>query len=172
MPSHRSQRMAEAIREVVSEGILFHVSDPRVRSVTVLRAELSGDLRNATIYVSVMGTDSERRLALRGLQSASGFLQSRVAARLQTRFTPMLSFKLDESVRRSVEMSRLIEDALAADRERSAQRGADQDAADLEDVADDEVAPIDEPEDPEGEEDEDDEDDGVEPGRGRVDPPA
>jgi len=116
MPSHRSLRMAEAIREVVASAILFEVADPRVRAVTVLRAEVSGDLRTSTVFVSVMGTDGEQRLAMNGLRHASGFLQARVANRLQTRFTPVLSFKFDDSVKKSVEMSRMIEDALDSDR--------------------------------------------------------
>jgi ribosome-binding factor A len=116
MPSHRTQRLAEAIREVVSAAILFEVANPRVHSITVLRTEMSGDHRNATVYVSVMGTPAEQRTAMQGLKSASGFLQSRVAARLQTRYTPILAFKLDDSVKKSVEMSRMIDEALAADR--------------------------------------------------------
>jgi ribosome-binding factor A len=116
MASHRTQRLAEAIREVVSAAILFEVADPRVRSITVLRTEMSGDHRNATVYVSVMGTPAEQRTAMQGLKSASGFLQSRVAARLQTRYTPILAFKLDDSVKKSIEMSRMIDEALAADR--------------------------------------------------------
>ena len=116
MPSHRSQRMAEAIREVVATAILFEVADPRVQSVTVLRVELSGDLRQAKVYVSIMGTESERRRALEGLNHATGFIQARVAARLQTRFTPVLGFKLDDSVKKSVELGRLIDEAVASDR--------------------------------------------------------
>src|SRR5450759_3007893 len=108
--SHRTQRLAEAIREVVSKAVLFEVADPRVRAVTVLRTEVSGDNRNATVFVSIMGTPAEQRTAMQGLQSAAGFLQARVANRLQIRFTPILSFKLDDSVKRSVEMSKLIED--------------------------------------------------------------
>jgi ribosome-binding factor A len=115
MPSHRSLRMAEAIREVVATAILFEVADPRVQSVTVLRVEVSGDLRQAKVFVSIMGTESERRRALEGLNHATGFLQARVAARLQTRFTPVLSFKLDDSVRKSVELGRLIDEAVASD---------------------------------------------------------
>jgi ribosome-binding factor A len=141
MPSHRTQRLAEAIREVVSAAILFEVADPRVHSVTVLRTEMSGDHRNATVYVSVMGTPAEQRTAMQGLKSASGFLQSRVAARLQTRYTPILAFKLDDSVKKSVEMSRMIDEALAADRvnhpetksQSESEAGADTDAdADVE----------------------------------------
>jgi ribosome-binding factor A len=107
--------MAEAIREVVSSAILFEVADPRVHSVTVLRVEVTSDLRNATVYVSIMGNEAERRQTYRGLVHATGFLQARVAARLQTRFTPILSFKHDESVKKSIEVSRLIEQALASD---------------------------------------------------------
>lgn len=122
MSSHRTLRVAEAIREVVSSTILFDTADPRVKGITVLRAEVTGDLRNAAVYVTVMGTDAERKKAMQGLQSASGFLQARVAARLQTRFTPVLTFKLDDSVKKSVEMSRLIDEALASDRLAVAER--------------------------------------------------
>ena len=127
MPSHRSLRIAEAIREVVSQSILFEVSDPRVQSVTVLHVEVTGDLHNATVYVSIMGDATQQRLSLRGLEHATGFLQARVAARLQTRSTPTLRFKVDDSVKKSVSMSRLIEETLAADR---AARGADPGPAD------------------------------------------
>jgi ribosome-binding factor A len=126
MPSHRSQRMAEAIREVVATAILFEVADPRVHSVTVLRVEVTGDLRQAKVYVSIMGTESERTRALEGLNHAAGFLQARVAARLQTRFTPVLSFRLDDSVRKSVELGRLIDEAVASDRKGDASSPPDE----------------------------------------------
>lgn len=129
MPSHRNQRMAEAIREVVATAILFEVADPRVHSVTVLRVEVSGDLRQAKVYVSIMGTESERRRALAGLNHAAGFIQARVANRLQTRFTPVLGFKLDDSVKKSVELGRLIDEAVASDRKgEGASRGDEDDA--------------------------------------------
>src|SRR5947209_5998384 len=112
MPSHRSLRMAEAIREVVSKAILFEVSDPRVKGVTALHAEAAGDLRTATVFVSIMGNAADQESSMRGLKSATGYLQSLVAARLQTRFTPVLGFKKDEGIKKSVEMSRLIEETL------------------------------------------------------------
>src|SRR4051812_12905033 len=116
MPSHRNLRVAEAIREVVSSAILFELADPRVKGVTVLGAEVTGDLRHATVFVSVMGSEAEQTLAMRGLDHAAGFLQAKVAARLQTRSTPILSFKRDDSVKKSIAMSRLIDEALATDR--------------------------------------------------------
>lgn len=112
--------MAEAIREVVATSILFDVADPRVRAVTVLRVEVSADLRQAKVFVSIMGNPSERNRAMEGLTHATGFLQARVAARLQTRFTPVLSFKLDDSVKKSVEIGRLIDEVMAADRQNAA----------------------------------------------------
>ncbi len=115
MPSHRSLRVAEAIRETVSSAILFEVSDPRVTGITVLRSEVAGDLKSATVYVSIMGTDAEQKKAMAGLQSASGFLQAKVAERLQSRSTPHLTFKRDVGIKRSIEMSKLIDEALAAD---------------------------------------------------------
>jgi ribosome-binding factor A len=135
MPSHRSLRMAEAIREVVSSAILFEVADPRVHGVTVLRVEVTGDLRAATVFVSIMGSEPEQDRAMQGLRHAAGFLQARVAARLQTRFTPILSFKRDDSVKKSIAMSRLIDEALAADRQVSGPADPESDA-DAEDATD------------------------------------
>jgi ribosome-binding factor A len=112
MKAHRLARVAEAIREVASETILFELRDPRVKRVTVTRAEVSGDLQHAKVYVSVMGTEKEQKLTLRGLEHAAGFVQAKLADRLQTRFTPQLTFVLDQGVKRSIEMTRLINEAL------------------------------------------------------------
>jgi ribosome-binding factor A len=113
MKTHRLARVAEAIREVASETILYELRDPRVKMVTVTRAEVSGDLQHAKVYVSVMGTPKEQELTLRGLKHAAGFVQSKLARRLQTRFTPVLQFVLDQGVKHSIEMTRLINEALA-----------------------------------------------------------
>ena len=142
MPSHRSLRMAEAIREVVSSAILFEVADPRVRSVTVLSVDVSNDLRSSTCHVSIMGTPQEQERAMAGLRSATGFLQAKVAKRLQTRFTPVLAFKFDDSVKKSVEMSRLISETLAADSPAPEPHGPD-DPAEDDDTEGDDDAPDD-----------------------------
>lgn len=113
MKAHRLARVSEVIREVSSETILFALRDPRVKGVTVTRAEVSGDLQHAKVYVSIMGSPKEQDLCMRGLKHATGFLQSKLAARLQTRFTPVLQFVLDEGVKKSIEMTRLINEALA-----------------------------------------------------------
>lgn len=108
MSSRRTAKVAEAIRETVSTTILFGLKDPRVKNVTVLDVEVSGDLRSAKVYVSVMGDERTQALSMHGLNSARGFLQSKVADRLQTRYTPILKFVLDQSVKRSIETSRVL----------------------------------------------------------------
>ena len=114
MKSHRIARVSEAIREVASETILFELNDPRVKGVTVTRAEVSGDLQHAKVYVSLMGSESEQKLTMHGLRHATGFLQSKLAKRLQTRFTPVIQFVVDEGVKKSLEMTRLIHEALGS----------------------------------------------------------
>jgi ribosome-binding factor A len=112
MKTFRPARVAEAIREVASETILYEVRDPRVKLVTVTRAEVSGDLQHAKVFVSIMGTEKEQQLTLRGLKNAAGFVQSKLAKRLQTRFTPVITFVLDQGVKNSIAITRLINEAL------------------------------------------------------------
>ena len=96
MKSHRLARVAEIVREVAASTILFELKDPRVKGVTVTRAEVSADLQHAKVYVSVMGSEKEQQLTMHGLRSAAGFVQTRLADRLTTRFVPHVTFVLDE----------------------------------------------------------------------------
>jgi len=93
-------------------AILAELNDPRIQDVTVTYVEVSGDLRHAKVHVSVMGDEKKQQLSLRGLQSAAGFLQSRCATRIDTRYTPRLEFKLDQGVKKSIEISRLLAEVL------------------------------------------------------------
>jgi ribosome-binding factor A len=112
MQSRRTARIAEAVREQVSTTILFGLKDPRVKNVTVTGVEVSPDVRSAKVYVSIMGDEKQQALCLHGLNSARGFLQAKVADRIQTRYTPVLKFVLDEGVKRSIETARLLREAL------------------------------------------------------------
>ena len=120
MKTHRLARVAEVVREVASETILFELQDPRVKGVTVTRAEVSADLQHAKVHVSIMGNAQEQKLCLHGLKHAAGFIQSKLGSRLKTRFTPTIAFVLDEGVKKSIEVSRLINEALAQSRPRDA----------------------------------------------------
>lgn len=93
-------------------AILTEVRDPRVRDVTVTRVEMAPDMRNALVHVSVMGNSKRQQLALRGLANAAGFLQSRIADRIETRYTPRLRFELDPGVKHSLEIARVLDEVL------------------------------------------------------------
>jgi ribosome-binding factor A len=110
--SRRLLKAAEAVREVVSMAILTQVRDPRVKDVTVTRVEMLPDMRSAVVYVSVMGNDTKQELALRGLNSSAGFLQAQIAERIETRYTPRLTFKIDGGVKRSLEIARVLDEVL------------------------------------------------------------
>jgi ribosome-binding factor A len=112
MKQHRLARVAEVVREVASETILFELRDPRVKNVTVTRAEVSADLQHAKVFVSIMGTPQEQKLCMYGLKNSAGFVQSKLGNRLKTRFTPVVAFVLDQGVKNSIEISRLINEAL------------------------------------------------------------
>ena len=112
MNTRRVAKAAEAIRESVSMTVLFGLRDPRVKNVTVLRAEVSGDLRSAKVYVSVMGDAKTQSLTMHGLESARGFIQAKVADRLQTKNTPVLKFVLDSGVKFSAETSQALRDVM------------------------------------------------------------
>ena len=116
MPSRRLLKAAEAIREVVGMAILTDLQDPRVRDVTVTGVEVAPDMRQAKVYVSVMGNESKQNLSLRGLQNAAGFLQSKVAKRIDTRYTPKLLFVLDQGVKKSIEVAQILGRVLNEDR--------------------------------------------------------
>ncbi len=105
--------MAEVIREVAAETILFELQDPRIKGVTVTRTEVSADLQHAKVYVSIMGTQKEQDLCMHALRRSAGYVQSKLGSRLKTRYTPVLKFHLDEGVKNSIEISRLISEALA-----------------------------------------------------------
>lgn len=93
-------------------AILTDLKDPRVRDVTVTLVEVSPDMRNAKVHVSVMGDETHQKLTVRGLENAAGFLQSKVAKRIDTRYTPRLAFVLDMGVKNSIEISRILRSVL------------------------------------------------------------
>jgi ribosome-binding factor A len=88
------------------------VRDPRVKNVTVTMVELSPDMKSAKVHVSVMGDEKQAKLSLLGLQNSAGFLQSRIADRIDTRYTPRLVFEIDKGVKNSLEVARILAEVL------------------------------------------------------------
>ncbi len=127
--SYRIPRLASVVRNVVSDTITNRVSDPRIhRFTSVTRVELSADLKFADVYVSVMGTDAQARTTMKGLESARGMVQSRLARRLTTRQCPLVRFHLDMGIKLGIETIRRLDEEFAHDRD--AQMEADDDGSD------------------------------------------
>jgi len=107
--SRRQLKAAEAIREVVAMSILTDIRDPRVKDVTVLGVEVTADMREAKVSVSVMGDETQQNLSLRGLQNSAGFLQAKIADRIETRYIPKLRFVLDQGVKNVLAVGEILE---------------------------------------------------------------
>lgn len=131
--NRRLYKVNESLREVVSEAIEREVKDPRLGFVTVTGVETSPDLREARVYVSVLGDQRQRDETLAALQSAHGVLQARVAARVRLKRTPRLTFLYDDTIDRALHIDDLLRMEAA---ELAAVRGAEDD--DVEDDAADE----------------------------------
>lgn len=112
MSTRRLLKAAEAVREVVSMAILTQVRDPRVQDVTVTSVEMAPDMRSAKVTVSIMGSPAKQELAMRGLTNSAGFLQAKIAERIDTRYIPKLRFEMDQGVKHSLEIARVLGDVL------------------------------------------------------------
>jgi len=102
------RRVDEAIKEVVSETIPT-LKDPRIGFVTVTGVETTSDLAQATVWLSVYGSDSQREATLSALEGAAGLLQAKINRQLHLRRTPQLVFQYDQSVEHGVRMTQLID---------------------------------------------------------------
>jgi ribosome-binding factor A len=96
------------VRQVVTDALLREIRDPRVGLVTVTHVQVSGDLSVARVAVAVPGEAAEQARALEGLQSAAGFLRSRLAKALTTRTIPELRFELDRGIEHAARINRLL----------------------------------------------------------------
>jgi ribosome-binding factor A len=103
------RRVNESVRAVVADTVQG-LKDPRIGMVTVTGVRVTPDLREATVFVSVLGSAKKRRATLVGLQSAHGVLQARINDQLTLRRTPQLTFEYDDSVERGVRMTALIDE--------------------------------------------------------------
>jgi ribosome-binding factor A len=122
----------EAIRKVLSEA-LPALKDPRIGFVTVTGVRTTTDISQASVFVSVLGTEAEQTRTLEGLQSAAGVLQAQVARVLGTRRTPVLTFEYDPAIERGVRLTKLIDELAPADSD-APPDGAEPDAADADEA--------------------------------------
>src|SRR5215472_18843682 len=105
---HRQEKLGELIVVELSDLLRTRVKDPRVGFASITHVEVSGDLRHAKVFVSVMGSPEERDATMQGLKNATGFLRHELATRLVIRFMPELVFKLDTSIEEGARILELI----------------------------------------------------------------
>jgi len=111
----RPRRVAEQIQRELAELIQLELKDPRVGMVTLTGVEVSADYAHAKVYFSLLGDQARVNEALKGLNSAAGFLRSQVAHRMKLRVMPMLHFVHDISIEQGARLDKLIADAVADD---------------------------------------------------------
>jgi len=104
----RSQRVQELILEEISKLIQHGLKDPRIGFVTVTRIELSDDLKNARVHVSIMGGEEEKESSIEGLNSAKGYLRSCLGKNLYLKRIPELHFKLDAAADHVEKITKII----------------------------------------------------------------
>lgn len=104
----RIEKLQELIKQEMSKMLLKELKDPRIGFVTVTDVEMTGDLREAKIYVSVMGDQEQVKSSLEGLNSALGFIRREIGQRIRLRFTPEISFALDTSLDYSDHIQKLL----------------------------------------------------------------
>lgn len=104
----RIEKLQELIKQEMSKMLLTDLKDPRIGFVTVTEVEMTGDLREAKIFVSIMGGAEQVKSSLEGLNSALGFIRREIGQRIRLRFTPEISFALDTSLDYSEHIQKLL----------------------------------------------------------------
>jgi ribosome-binding factor A len=107
-PYKRSARLGELILAEVSELLARDIKDPRIGFVTFTRVEISDDLRHAKVFASILGSAQDKTRTLQGLASASGYMRRHLGQALHLRYTPELTFLLDESLEHGAKIAQLL----------------------------------------------------------------
>ncbi|HKM39969.1 MAG TPA: 30S ribosome-binding factor RbfA [bacterium] len=105
----RVAKLGEAFKQEISQIIQLELKDPRIGFASVTRVLVSGDLRLATVYVSVLGNKEEKKNTMEGLIRAAGFIRSELGRRIRLRYSPELTFCLDESIAHGIELTGFID---------------------------------------------------------------
>jgi ribosome-binding factor A len=109
LPYKRSQRVSDLLREETADIIMHKLKDPRIGFVTVTGADVTEDLKIATIYISIL-KDEEREMTLKILNTAKSFIRSELSKRVRMKFIPSLEFRLDTSIEYGNRIEELLSD--------------------------------------------------------------
>ena len=127
MPTRRIARLNDQVRGDIAQIVAREMNDPRISGlVSILSVDLSPDLRLAQVYVSVLGSDDDRKHTLQGLRAATGFIRTLLASRMTTKRAPELRFTLDQSLERGQRIITLIREVERENAERQEQFAAEE----------------------------------------------
>jgi ribosome-binding factor A len=116
--SRRTERLNHLLRQEITELLQREAKDPRLSAmVSVTRVSVSSDLRYAKVFISVLGTEEEKKGVLAGLHAASGFLRRGLSSRLSMRYTPELSFSYDDTMEQAGKVLQLIQQVSSSEAE-------------------------------------------------------
>ena len=110
MSQLRVEKVQELMKQEISEIILRELKDPRIGFVTVTDARITGDLRAATVYVSLFGSDEAKQETLKALKRATGYIRTEVGKRLGIRYSPTIVFKEDTSLDYGMKIDKILRD--------------------------------------------------------------
>jgi len=110
MTELRANRVAEQMKKELGEIITIKLKDPRVGFVTITDVEVTGDLQQATIFISVLGDEKQKQDTLFGLAKAKGFIRSEIGKRIRLRKTPELMFEFDEALEHGNRIEKILRD--------------------------------------------------------------
>lgn len=110
MAKHRPNRLAETLKEEISQLIRVELKDPRIGFVTLTSVEVAGDLAHAKVYISVLGTEDEGKISLEVLNRAAGFVRSEIGKRIRLRHVPAIVFVYDPSIEHGAHIAKLLKD--------------------------------------------------------------
>jgi len=114
----RINRISEEIKREMSAIIRDELKDPRLpQIVSILSVEVTKDLRYAKVYISVLGSEEEKKNAMAALKNAAGFIRREIGRRIQIRYTPEIHFQLDESIEKGIKISKLIQETVKKEEE-------------------------------------------------------
>lgn len=105
----RSDKVRTQLKREISRILQEDLKDPRIGFITVTRIELTGDLRYAKVYFSILGDDANKEVGVEGIQSAAGYIRKLIGERLKLKYVPELSFKLDNSIEYSINLEKTFE---------------------------------------------------------------
>ena len=123
MSTQRPGRVQEAIRQEISKIVHGEMKDPRIGFITITKVDLTKDLRYARVYFSILGEDKDKKLALRGLNNAKGYIKGLLADRIKLRYMPDIAFAIDESLEHTKHIYDILEQIKKEKRNAEGDRG-------------------------------------------------